>query len=631
MNKLSFGKITCFVAGLMVLAATPFAAHAQATAQNPGNVVNTGTNAFSYLVMEGESYVDSSKVQDPSVGFTKLYNDEALTSFYGGPMLATNTGASMQGALGTVGPSIGLFGDKVTYQVVFSRPGDYYTYMRFTMFENGGNTNLYGNEDSFFFPPDFNKDPQTDWDPPGSSGANDGGYIEGCCDGRGFLYILDYQGNGTRTDYYNAYTTNGTPLLASTNWEGKFHWNQLFSSQFLNPAIGAPGVPFHYVVTPAMVGIPQNFTIAYREQGVTIDLFLFSTHTNMMNDYTQSQLDDLFVKKVAVQQAENKVVTPTNTYPFLTLEAENYMAKTNRDTTRGFGAITVGSTNISFYGAPMLATNTGASGKGALATQNPLGSFSDFISYRVQFQTPGDYYLYMRFTMFENGGNTNVYGNEDSFYVPPDFNQNPMTDWVPAGAPGVNDGGYCEGCCDGRGFLYILDYQGGGTRTDYYNAYTTNGTPLLAATSWEGKFHWNQLFSSQFLNPATQGVPGVPFHYVVTPGEVGVTMNWTIACREPGVTPDVWLFSTHTNLLNDYTQAQLDQQYLSPQLTISSSGGNLIVSWPVSASTFILESTTSLTSPIWTAVDQGAALAGSRWNLTVAAPAGTKYFRLKQS
>src|SRR5207245_2928132 len=160
----------------LLVASAQFATNAQVTAQNPCNTVNTGTNAFQYLLMEGESFIDSTKVAAPGTGFVKLYNDEAYTSFYGGPMLATNTGASMQGALGTLGPSIGLFGDFVTYQVVFSQPGDYYMYMRFTMFENGGNLATYTSEDSFFFPPDFNKDPETDCNLPGSSGNQDGGY-----------------------------------------------------------------------------------------------------------------------------------------------------------------------------------------------------------------------------------------------------------------------------------------------------------------------------------------------------------------------------------------------------------------------------------------------------------------------
>ena len=54
-------------------------------------------------------------------------------------------------------------GDKVTYQVQFANPGTYYLYMRFTMFESGVGAANYLNEDSFFVPPDFDKDPQTDW------------------------------------------------------------------------------------------------------------------------------------------------------------------------------------------------------------------------------------------------------------------------------------------------------------------------------------------------------------------------------------------------------------------------------------------------------------------------------------
>ena len=48
-------------------------------------------------------------------------------------------------------------------------------YFRFTMFENGGNLTHYINEDSFFVPPDFNKDPQFDWNPPAAGSGSDGG------------------------------------------------------------------------------------------------------------------------------------------------------------------------------------------------------------------------------------------------------------------------------------------------------------------------------------------------------------------------------------------------------------------------------------------------------------------------
>ena len=294
MKKHSLTLITGFAATVMVLAAAQFGAYAQLTVQRPCNLVGTGSNAWSYLVVEGESYA-SSQDGDDTTGFGKVYNDAALADAYGSPLLPTNSTASMQAALGTIGAGFSRFSDKVTYQMVFSTPGDYYMYMRFTMFENsaGGGNNTYLNEDSFFLPPDFNKDPQFDWVPPGTTGTDDGGYVDGCCGGAGYLFILDYQGNGSRTSH-----------STDTNYfEGNFHWNQVLAGQFLSAttftnADGSPraGNPFHYVVTPAMVGVPQSFTIASREPGITPDLFLFSTHTNMMNDYTQDQLDQIILQ-----------------------------------------------------------------------------------------------------------------------------------------------------------------------------------------------------------------------------------------------------------------------------------------------------------------------------------------------
>ncbi|MBI3849583.1 MAG: hypothetical protein HY298_04735, partial [Verrucomicrobia bacterium] len=461
MKKSILTQITGFVAGVIMVTSAQFAANAQVpefgapSVQNPCNKVGSGSNAFYFLSMEGESFFDNSKtlVTDPPTGFVKVYNDG--TNFSGGytnAILATNTTASLQGALGTFGPLFGRFADKVTYQVVFSQPGDYYMYMRFTMFENGSNLGSY------------------------LSDLNYGGDTNG-------------PGAASRTDYSGGANTNF--------WEGQFHWNQLFVSSFLSGAItnadGTPraGNPFHYVVTPAMVGVPQDFTIAYREQGVTIDQWLFSTHTNLLNDYTQQQLDDLFVNKVAVQQPENTVVTPTNNYPFLVMETENFVAKSNRNLTAGFAAVTTVSTNVAFYGESILGTNTTASGKGALFTQSPsFGRFSDFVNYKVQFAATGDYYLYMRFTMYENGGNLAHYISEDSFILPPDFNKNPQNDWVPPGTAGADNGGYTEGF-GAHGFLLILNYggdtngPGAASRTDYSGGANTN--------FWEGQFHWNQL------------------------------------------------------------------------------------------------------------------------------------------
>jgi len=310
------------------------------------------------------------------------------------------------------------------------------------------------------------------------------------------------------------------------------------------------------------------------------------------------------------------------------MEGEDFTSKSNRNLTAGFAAVAPGSTNIDAYGTIILGTNTTASRKGALGTVGTgFSRFSDKVNYQVQFAMPGDYYLYMHFTMFENSANggNNTYLNEDSFFLPPDFNKDPQFDWEPPGTAGTDDGGYVDGCCGSAGYLYILDYHGDGSRSDHST--DTN--------YFEGNFHWNQVLAGQFLNATTftnaDGSPraGNPFHYVVTPAMVGVPQNFTIASREPGITPDLFLFSTHTNMMNDYTQEQLDQMILQPKLYIAPAGANVLVSWPTTASGYALESTSTLSAPSWTPETATATIVATRYNLTVA-PAGTKYYRLRQ-
>jgi hypothetical protein len=110
---------------------------------------------------------------------------------------------------------------------------------------------------------------------------------------------------------------------------------------------------------------------------------------------------------------------------------------------------------------------------------------------------------------------------------------------------------------------------------------------------------------------------------------VGVPQNFTIAYREGGVTVDLFLFSTHTNLMNDYTQAQLDQLALQPKLYVSAAGGKAVVSWPINAGSFVLEAAPSLSQASWSPVQTPAVVAGTRYSLAVT-PAGAQYYRLRQ-
>ena len=114
------------VIGVIVVAYSPvaysqFTSTAQRQVQLPVNVVGTGSNAWHYLIMEGESYI--SNTTSPGVGFAHVWNDAALADNYGTPILQTNTSASMRGALFT--QAGGAFGDEATYQVLFDTPGTY--------------------------------------------------------------------------------------------------------------------------------------------------------------------------------------------------------------------------------------------------------------------------------------------------------------------------------------------------------------------------------------------------------------------------------------------------------------------------------------------------------------------------
>ncbi len=605
------------LAGLFFSTTGINSAHAAVTVQDAGNVVGTGDKAWSYLVLEGEDY-DSKSNEAADVGFARVDASAAVKSFLGNSVLGSDTKASKKGALWTQ-TVFSQHVDKVTYQVQFAKAGTYYLYMRFTMFENGGNEANYLNEDSFFVPPDFGKDPQTDWPL-----SDRGGYAEGCCDG-GFLTIKEA----------------GEPVNHSAGdeagrafWEGNFHWNELLSSQFLNPETqGEPRFRFKYEVTESQVGKPLDFTISYREGGVTIDLFLFSTNPNLMDEYSQAQLDQLLLtppvtQQVTVQDAGNVVGTGDKAWSYLVLEGEDYDSKLNEAADAGFARVDASGAIKSFLGNSVLGNDTTASKKGALFTQSGA-AHSDKVTYQLQFAKPGTYYLYMRFTMFESGVGETAYLNEDSFFVPPDFGKDPQTDWPLTDPANGRTGGYTEGCCDGAGWLFIPE-PGDPTRVSH------SAGDEAGRAFWEGNFHWNQLLSSQFLNPELSGEPGVPYKYVITDSQLGQPLNFTISYRESGVTVDLFLFSTNPNLMAEYTQAQLDQLLLSappaagPKIGVSLTGKNALLSWPTSAAGYVLESADTLSPAGWVVVTTAAVVVGDQNTVTVDAANGTKFYRLRK-
>lgn len=67
----------------------------------------------------------------------------------------------------------------------------------------------------------------------------------------------------------------------------------------------------------------------------------------------------------------------------------------------------------------------------------------------------------------------------------------------------------------------------------------------------------------------------------------------------------------------------------SPQLSVSVSGQNVILSWPSPSTGFALQSSTSLNPAAWQAVQQTANDNGTTVSVTLTAPAGNMFYRLQ--
>ena len=118
----------------------------------------------------------------------------------------------------------------------------------------------------------------------------------------------------------------------------------------------------------------------------------------------------------------------------------------------------------------------------------------------------------------------------------------------------------------------------------------------------------------------------------------GTSLTWTVSNREDGTAIDLWLFSTNPNLMDQYSQDELDQLFLNsnlnarPTLSATQAGKTVVVSWPASASGFLLESTSTLSTPNWTAAADTVSVVGDRNTITInaAAATGSKFYRLRK-
>ncbi|MCA9149536.1 MAG: hypothetical protein KDA92_09565 [Planctomycetales bacterium] len=178
------------------------------------------------------------------------------------------------------------------------------------------------------------------------------------------------------------------------------------------------------------------------------------------------------------------------------------------------------------------------SGRLAILDQEGGSDFTDVLTYTLQFETAGDYYLYMRYSLFDlRGLIDNTYGNEDSIYLPVySLDEDPTSDELRASREGFVafssnvDGQQTlpfDGCRIPEEPWVVPDDE-------------CDAEGLRGATQFEGQYHWQR---SQF------NTLGTPVLYSV--GDVGLAVDFNIASRERGTSIDVFVFSQNPDLTSE--------------------------------------------------------------------------------
>jgi hypothetical protein len=195
--------------------------------------------------------------------------------------------------------------DKATYEVQFQTAGAYQIYLRHTMYDRNAN-NTFGDEDSIYLSPAFNKNSSTDWigfetveydeqditldpwqagyalDPDGfksetGDSENDGWYAtrDWGVKSEGVVTFPNAQG----TEFNGHFNWYGRPVFVGANPAGAFDDDLNFKTQ--------------YIVTEEMLGQTLTFEVDTREPYVVIDGFLFIKDDNwdLLDVNSQADLD----------------------------------------------------------------------------------------------------------------------------------------------------------------------------------------------------------------------------------------------------------------------------------------------------------------------------------------------------
>jgi hypothetical protein len=259
---------------------------------------------------------------------------------------------------------------------------------------------------------------------------------------------------------------------------------------------------------------------------------------------------------------------------YLWVEAEDYSALGEDPEGDGFVVVSKETPITSVGGLDILPATSNVSGT-ALFDRVGGGGHTDTATYEVSFITAGTYQLYTRHTMYDVDGN-GIFGNEDSVYFSPAFNLDSLDGWIGFAGPEFDDAvgdipnpgfaldpnGFApsEGDSPNDGWYAMRDWgvKSEGT-VDFNNDASTD--------FWNGNFHWYNRPAFVATNPSGGFFDeyGFKTEYVVTEEQVGQTLTFEIATREPYGAFDGFLFiqDDEVNLLDMFSQDEVTEGILS--------------------------------------------------------------------
>jgi hypothetical protein len=145
------------------------------------------------------------------------------------------------------------------------------------------------------------------------------------------------------------------------------------------------------------------------------------------------------------------------------------------------------------------------------------------------------------------------------------------------------------------------------------------GASFVSVTASQGSAAFSNGTVTGNLGALTPGASAT-LAITVTPGSVGTITNQasvTTAVLDPDPA--------------DNTRTTVAVVISRPVLAVNSSPAQVVFSWPTNAAGFVLEYTDTLAPPInWDTATNNVVIAGDRFTVTIDAPGGNRFYRLKK-